>query len=276
MRKMTEEEIKITELNILKYVTDFCEKKNINYILSDGSLIGAVRHNGFIPWDDDIDISMLREDYDKFIVLWNAEEHKDYELLCSENNNLNLLFSKVVDSTTIAYEGKNKTKTTGLWIDIFPLDYVPIKQKYIKKHYLKMRKLYRALLSNYYTSLKTGKKLLISKSLNLFRFIKNWNIYYLYPLKKIINTHRKNAKKITNGSNVTNYVAIVREPPQRIYGFPKTCCTEFIYHIFENCEFRIPKNYDALLQSFYGDYMKLPPKEAQVNAHGLTAYFVEK
>ena len=73
-KEITISEIKTKELEILKYITDFCEQNNINYVLSDGSLIGAVRHKGFIPWDLDIDISMLRVDYDNFFQLWKDTE----------------------------------------------------------------------------------------------------------------------------------------------------------------------------------------------------------
>ena len=110
MRKLSIEEAKQSELDILAFIDSFCKKNNIDYFINYGTLIGAIRHKGFIPWDDDIDISMTRENYERFIQLFKREQSK-YKILTLETderyyNN----FIKVVDSTTRIVDNRN-TKT---------------------------------------------------------------------------------------------------------------------------------------------------------------------
>ena len=123
MKKITIEEAKKIELDILSYIDDFCQKNNIEYFINYGTLIGAVRHKGFIPWDDDIDISMTRENYDKFIEYYKNDKSK-YKLLALETNKHYFNnFAKIVDSTTrIDNTRIYKSYPSGIFIDIFPMD----------------------------------------------------------------------------------------------------------------------------------------------------------
>lgn len=123
MKKITIEEAKKIELDILSYIDDFCKKNNIEYFINYGTLIGAVRHKGFIPWDDDIDISMTRENYDKFIEYYKNDKSK-YKLLALETNKHYFNnFAKIVDSTTrIDNTRIYKSYPSGIFIDIFPMD----------------------------------------------------------------------------------------------------------------------------------------------------------
>ena len=124
IKYLSMDEIKSVELEILKYVHDFCEKNDIKYFINYGTLIGAVRHKGFIPWDDDIDICMFRKDYEKFIELFSKDDGK-YKILSLESsdkyyNN----FIKVIDSKTKIEDERNyKTYDSGIFIDIFPMDF---------------------------------------------------------------------------------------------------------------------------------------------------------
>ena len=124
IKYLSMDEIKSVELEILKYVHEFCEKNDIKYFINYGTLIGAVRHKGFIPWDDDIDICMFRKDYEKFIELFSKDEGK-YKILSLESsdkyyNN----FIKVIDSKTKIEDERNyKTYDSGIFIDIFPMDF---------------------------------------------------------------------------------------------------------------------------------------------------------
>lgn len=273
MKEMTIEELKSVELNILLKVSDFCEKHGINYVLSDGTLIGAVRHNGFIPWDDDIDISMLRKDYDKFIELWNKENHDEYELLCTQNKNFFANYAKVISNNTVVEDfGGEINSSRGVWIDIFPLDYVPANEEDVVAHYEKMRELYYA-----YSMCTWGKQ----KYKSLFPLykvykalkMKNKALLKAKNVNSVISAFNNEIAKYGESGTVTNYVIFGVNPVQRKYGFPVTCCTETILHTFEQYQFRIPVDYDSFLKSFYGDYMKLPPEEKRVSNHTFKAYW---
>ncbi len=124
LRQISIEELKLLQLEIMDYVDLFCRKNSIQYTLSCGSLLGAVRHGGYIPWDDDIDIYLLRDQYDKFTSLWNSkkDEHP-YELVNIESgNNMGYHYGKIHNPNTVTYVGK--VKRTGVFIDVFPVDYV--------------------------------------------------------------------------------------------------------------------------------------------------------
>ena len=123
MKQLTIEDAKQIELEILDYIDTLCKKHNINYIINYGTLIGAVRHQGFIPWDDDIDLSMPREDYQRFITIFQKEKSK-YKLLSLETDkNYFNNFIKITDSTTKIIDTRNtKTYDSGVFIDIFPMD----------------------------------------------------------------------------------------------------------------------------------------------------------
>ena len=122
--------VQLTELEILEKIDEICKKNNINYFLIGGTLLGDVRHKGFIPWDDDIDIGMLREDYEKFInvCLKNGALGKDYYLHCNESDDDYFIpFIKVKkNNTTFAEKNIENINThKGIFLDIFPYDNVP-------------------------------------------------------------------------------------------------------------------------------------------------------
>lgn len=272
--RMDAEEVKAVELEILKYVADFCEKHNINYILSDGTLIGAVRHNGFIPWDDDIDISMLRSDYEKFIDLWCKEEHGKFNLLCESKGNYIANYAKIVNSETVCYEGKIRRKSQGCWVDVFPLDFVPENQDEIAPFFERMKEYYRRYSVSYVGKIRFG---FLFPFYLVYSALRNHRLSYLfaYSEKTVVEKFKREIERYSSGENVTNYVVVVRTPPQRKFGFPKNCCTDYVYHKFEQYEFRIPRDYDSVLKSFYGDYMQIPPEDKRTG-HNVIAYWRDK
>ena len=119
-------ELKIIQLDITEHFHNFCNKNKIKYSLACGSLIGAIRHNGYIPWDDDIDIYVERKDYDKLIELFPNILDGKYEFICIERNKIwNIPYGKIFDNRTIVEENTNDWLPIGVNIDIFPIDKVP-------------------------------------------------------------------------------------------------------------------------------------------------------
>ena len=117
MKKITPEEIKKIQLDLLIQFAEFCKKNNLYYCLAYGTLLGAIRHKGFIPWDDDIDVIMPRPDYEKFCKL--VAEKK---IATSLQNNSTYPFVKIIDTRTLVRERFAQKEEVGIWIDVFVLD----------------------------------------------------------------------------------------------------------------------------------------------------------
>ena len=146
MKEINVDELKKIQIEILDYVSDFCKKNNINYWIDSGTLLGAVRHKGYIPWDDDIDIGMLRDDYEKFMSLFNKNNKSNYVFDCFElNKKCPYPYGKILDTNTIMYEPDEKTGIkSSVFIDLFPYDNIPEDEK-IQKKLFKKRDLYKKL-----------------------------------------------------------------------------------------------------------------------------------
>ena len=234
MKQLTIEDAKQIELEILDYIDTLCKKHNINYIINYGTLIGAVRHQGFIPWDDDIDLSMPREDYQRFITIFQKEKSK-YKLLSLETDkNYFNNFIKITDSTTKIIDTRNtKTYESGVFIDIFPMDRFD-DPKVIDTCY----------------------KL---ESFKLLSFSKHKNIVY----KEIQKYSRENGQ----------YMAFIPSKFKEKEVFPVDTFKELILTEFEGRMLPVPKKYDQFLTQMYGDYMTPPSKEMQEwYSHSIKAY----
>lgn len=266
--ELTDDEIRKGSLETLKFVADFCEKNGINYILSSGTLIGAVRHKGFIPWDLDIDISMLRADYNKFISLWHDTDRYA---------KVGLAVLKIVDITTCSSEYGIKNKKGGLWVDIFPLDPVPNDKTEASLHYQKVKYLNRK-----YTIVRWANRkgnIITSFLRKLYYCIKEKDLSYItMNSRKHFDELLKETTKYSPDecNNVTNNMVMILDSEERKYGFPKTVCTDYIYAPFEDEKFRIPRDYDSMLKSYYGDYMQLPPEEKRVDHHKMKVYRIKE
>ena len=234
MKQLTIEDAKQIELEILDYIDTLCKKHNINYIINYGTLIGAVRHEGFIPWDDDIDLSMPREDYQRFINIFQKEKSK-YKLLSLETDkNYFNNFIKITDSTTKIIDTRNtKTYESGVFIDIFPMDRF-----------------------NDPKVIDTCYKL---ESFKLLSFSKHKNIVY----KEIQKYSRENGQ----------YMAFIPSKFREKEVFPVDTFKELILTEFEGRMLPVPKKYDQFLTQMYEDYMTPPSKEMQEwYSHSIKAY----
>ena len=260
------DEIKGIELAILKDVHEFCVSHEITYILIGGTLLGAIRHKGFIPWDDDVDIAMPRPDYERFISTYKRERYiaKSIET-CDDYV---FTFCKVIDTYTKLIENKTNQSNIGINIDIFPLDGLPSKIEEAEKH---------ANKSLFYKKLITLKQMRFRKE----RSIKKNCILalskvallpfsYTYLTKLAI----KHSKKYTyDESDITANLS---------WGFGvdeimhRAGIADRFLMPFENTDFYVPRNYEEFLKNRYGDYMQLPPVEQRTTHHGFTAYFCDE
>ena len=125
MKQLDINELRAIQLEILDYVAKFCDEHEIKYWLDGGNLIGAIRHKGYIPWDDDVDVGMLRADYEKFMLMFN-ENNTRYRFTCYElNRSFYLPSGKVTDTETVLYEPDEKGIKTAVYVDIFVYDNAP-------------------------------------------------------------------------------------------------------------------------------------------------------
>ena len=260
LKEMSEEESRQIQMNILVEISHICKRNNIKYSLAYGSLLGAVRHKGFIPWDDDIDIVIIRDDYEK--LLDAVKNNHDCEWLKiidgSNSDNYYYPFAKAVDDRTIAIQDDNKTEQS-IWVDIFPLDYVPEDKRecdsFLKKNLL-LRNLIIAMTTNFSNPFHV-EKFVVKFIMNLFAIVVGKKRIYTY-------TEKLNKKYYVNKSN---YVACLSSAYIKKERMQKKLMEDVEEIPFENKFFLATKEWDFYLRNFYGDYMQLPPLKKRKTHH---------
>lgn len=253
-------ELKKNQLDILKSIDEYCKKYNLRYFLAYGTLLGAVRHKGFIPWDDDIDIIMLREDYEKFVMNFKDERYKVFATeLFSEYP---YPYAKVGDTKTYFEEEVKDKFAMGVNIDVFPIDKLP---QYKMSSILRKR--------NFLQNVWTFKRLPCVKRRGLMKNIILFVLHVLllpFPMKCIVKKMDSFAKKYRSAETMLCGNLVCGYDPDV---YPILDFKESVYLPFEGYSFPCPKNYDNVLKIMFGDYMKLPPKEKQVSHHHFIAYW---
>lgn len=255
------------EVLMLRDIIEVCEKNNIGYFLVYGSLIGAIRHHGFIPWDDDMDIAMLRNDYEKFADIFDSEMGEKYDLMTP-------LREKGFSSTVIKVEKKGTTfipehsKTMkcrqGIFIDIFVYDKVSSDKKQYRKQARKAR-LFSMLMfligspnpEINIKGLKGTMAKVICKCVHYAFKICPWARTLIY--RKFV----KNSVK-ANNENVSEYTIYQETELDKSIADIKDILP-YKKVEFENIKVNVPQNYDYILRKRYGDYMQMPPEEERVN-----------
>ena len=262
-------EIQQMELGIMEYIHETCQKIGVKYFLAYGSLIGAVRHKGFIPWDDDMDICMLREDYEKLQDYLIANPDERYEVM-SYKNNLNYVypFMKVQDNQTYLLEEDVRIDSNmGIYVDIFPVDGYEDDSVFKDK----MTKLIKKRQLSCYTF----KGITNTKSVlnSLIRYI-SVIIFYFTNTNKYIKQIDDLAKsrKVTDFEHVDYLIYKDMNKPV----WKRKWLEEIIIGKFEDKELTIPKHYNEILTSDYGDYTKLPPVEQRVSHHDFKLWKIIK
>lgn len=251
------------ELYVLKELKRICEQNDIKYFLIAGTLIGSVRHKGFIPWDDDIDVGMLRSDFEKFVELCKTELNKDeFFLQIPENEETSADYGIArlrLNNTRIVIESRKNVKChEGFFVEIFPYDNMPdnkILAKIYGNGFAVLKRIY-ALRKGYTSNPRTlYAKIAVRTATILLKPIKTktlqkWLIKYPY---KFYN------KKVVQASLLNEGYAHEHHDVKTI--------TELSTGEFEGEIFPIPSDYNKFLTEQYGNYMQLPPKNEQVNHH---------
>lgn len=252
-------ELQLTQLEILKIIDDFCRENDIKYSLYAGSLLGAVRHQGFIPWDDDLDICMERSEYDKFIKEWMTIAPKGYIL---QNKDIDPEFTQSFtkirkDHTTFLQSDDKKGKYhTGIFVDVFPIDRMP-NGKFARKLF-KFRCMLYQLFTREFVPSRAGKFSKMVTSILLKCTSKN-------SRKKL---RSELLKQITrNNDNRSLNTAAIETMASLKTCFPSDMLDAYVFLKFEDGEFMCFKDWDEHLKCKFGDYMKLPPEEERAWKH---------
>lgn len=268
MNKLSNNEIKDYLLKMMVVFKDVCENNDLNYSLAGGTLLGAVRHNGFIPWDDDVDFCMPRKDFNKLKELYLTGEFPDYIKLLDTtvDSDFSYPFIRLIDTRTkIDKEYINDKLTTGLWIDIMPVDGLPEDKNKQKNVYLKAKIFQKVIM------------LSIAKGGNGTTLLKKLLKTFIVPICKILNENNFILKKLNKLSAKYPYdsVKYVGCIVWGLYGInevmEKDAFEKKDFMIFEKNTFRVMGCWKDYLKNLYGDYMKLPPIKDRVN-HSFDAW----
>lgn len=260
-RELSLEESKTIMLKLLDCFVLFCDENELRYSLTAGTLLGAIRHKGFIPWDDDIDVMMPREDYKIFIKKypnWVKKKKMDIRLVNSFSCGFYMFFSKIIASNTVVVQ-TNRTEKIGIWIDVFPVDYVT-NQNY--ESYNDMvyyaNELYYLGSTNYFVKRKEG------------RLFKNIPISLTNYKRACVRFFKKRYLLRKHYSFIKNHSG---EKAMCFY-FPKVIkiwsqisnvrFDNLIDAPFEGKYYKIINNFDEYLTVHYGDYNILPPLEERI------------
>lgn len=253
-------------LEIFKQVNSFCVDNNINYYILGGTLLGAVRHKGFIPWDDDIDIGIPRHDYEKFLDKISACLPENYELhTYQNNNNHHYYFSRIVDKRySLKRLGSLEERNEEIWVDIFPLDGMPNNILIRKIHMMRLlinRALYHISCFEKINIKRPNRPLSEKIIINIIKITRfGSKLDTQKKLQKIDSLLKKYS--YTKSKYIVNFMGQYKFKemfPVEYYGKGK------LYE-FEGIKLKGPERYHEVLSQMYGDYMT-PPKDQDKNAH---------
>ena len=263
-RQLNEEEIKEIELGVMDYIHNLCEKENINYSLAYGTLLGAVRHKGYIPWDDDVDISLKRDEYDKLYQAVLRDNDPIYKVASWENDaRYPYPFYRVYDARTV-YENNyiENDIDLGICVDVFPFDYYAD----VNKEMVKLDTYRRLSVYTLYGihSKNAGLK-------NIIRYL----LVLVFRLTRV-KTWNKKMNLLSMQANDNDSIDYLMENKRTSTKFEKTLLDKVMDSPFEDRTYKIPEASHQILSAIYGDdFMEIPPVEKRVKHDDFVAYIKE-
>ena len=282
MHEILMEEQKQIGLAILKDITDFCDNHRLRYYLAYGTMLGAVRHKGFIPWDDDIDIMMPRNDYDKFLTYYNGN-NKKYRVCSIQNDPVYpYTMAKVFDQRTQLEDFTlwKQYQYGGIYVDIFPIDGLPEEQE--KQNTLFNHQQFLNLLihgsvmgytfSRHYADSKESYIKVKSLLRTLLKFIAITLMHPL-PTSKLIKKINEDASKypFDESTNVSVLIDCASGNKREI--LPKKLFDNFCIYQFEQYQFKGVADYDFYLTHLFQNYMEMPPTKRRIPHHNFKVYW---
>lgn len=272
MKEISLADRKRVQLEIMKEIDFFCKNHNLTYYLAFGTLLGAIRHKGYIPWDDDIDIMMPRKDYNELAKIFPRNGR--YRFLTHDNTkNFPYAFGKVIDTITVKNESiRPKYQVIGLDVDVFPIDNYPDDIEEARRWSAEIAKT-QLLLEKQFAQFAKGRNLARTIVRNILiairHFLDDINVYSVNNITKQID---KLAQKYN--AEETSYCGIA---DIKTYGVckrnRKQVFDSAIEVVFEEEIFYAPIGYDEYLTDIYGNYMQLPPPEMCKTHHSFKAYW---
>lgn len=252
-------QLQLTQLEILKVFDQFCREHDLKYSLYAGSLLGAVRHKGFIPWDDDLDVCMSRTEYERFLSLWVQDTPEGYVLQNKENSKyFDQSFSKIrKDHTTFLQDAwQIGNHHIGIFLDVFPIDRIPngkLNRLVFKWHCMKYQLLTREFMPPKGNPLvKAGSALILVCT----------------PKSRREKVRQNTLKKITKYNNQYDLETVAIETMASLRKpFAPDMLDEYVDLPFEDGEFMCFAGWDNHLRRKFGDYMQLPPEEERAWKH---------
>lgn len=265
MKLLNNDEIKKKQLEILQTVHEFCVQNGIRYSMCGGTLIGAVLHKGYIPWDDDIDIMMPRPDYENFCRSFNAFEKKRKVLNSFNSRNFFQPFSKVIDTTTILQETYDRpVPELGINIDVFPIDGLPNNENKRTKYWRKIAK-----KKNFATVIYQKNN---PKEHGIKKIVRFCLFYFMRPFPANFFAKRLHKIGMKNTFETSSVIA------NSIFGYgrkeemPGNLFDSFVDMDFEGRRYKAVAQWDTYLRNIFGDYMTLPPKNERIAKHDFEAF----
>lgn len=255
-KQLSNNEIKEHLLGMLTEFAKFCDKNGLRYYLSGGTLLGAIRHKGFIPWDDDVDLMMPRKDYEKLLYLWQDDRY--CLLSCEKNRDYNTPFARIWDTTTKLRWIVLNEKEIGIFMDIFPIDGFPKGDLRTKIHLLHI-KILRSLVNVAVREKFLENEKFRSIKLILRKLFRQSGNHYAQRLNVVAKKYKCDSCQYI-GVKTTTVHLFQEKTPKEVY-------EETIYLDFECLKLPAPAGYDIYLKNLYGDYMVLPPEKDRYSEH---------